>query len=252
MKKILGTVLSFSLLGSAALAADLPVKAPPMPMIAAPATWTGFYLGLEGGYGWSESDLLVTTPSGGNFVTGDRLGGRSASGILIGLVAGADYQFGPWVLGIKGSYNWADITGDGRDVSTVFPGRDIFTNEKLDRLAMVTGRAGYTVTPDVLLYLNGGWAWAEREVDSRTVLRASNTIIATTVGSSRLDGWTIGAGLEWRLARNFSFVVQYNYIDFGTFAVLNNINSGPTAGTVVGREVSATLNTIKGGVNYRF
>jgi len=251
-KILLGTAVSFALLACPALAADMPVKGPVYRVMPPTATWTGFYIGVEGGYGWAETDTTVTTPAGTLFVTGDRFATGHPSGWLLGIAAGADYQTGPWVFGIKGSYDWADIKGDSTTASTLNPVLDVHSHSKQDWLAMVTGRVGYAATPDLLLYVNGGWAWAGIERNSETVVRATGAVVATTSGSETRDGWTIGVGAEHRFMRNASLLLQYNYIDFGTEAIVNNVLTGPTAGTTTGRDQSRTLHILKAGLNYRF
>lgn len=256
MKILMGTAVLLALMAGSARAADLPARpvykaAPMAPMVTA-TSWTGFYIGVEGGYGWGDQDTVVTDPSGNNFNVGDRFASGNPKGWLVGLAAGADYQTGPWVFGIKGSYDWANIKGDTTTVSTVFPSRDIHSHAKLDWIAMATGRLGYTVTPDALLYVVGGWAWAGSERTSETVFRATNAVLSTTSGSETLDGWTIGVGAEYRFVRNVSLVLQYNYIDFGEKNTSSNVLTGPTAGNTVGRNSSTTLNVVKAGLNYRF
>jgi len=59
MRKVLGLVGATLLFAGPALAADLgrppAYKAAPLAPV---FTWTGFYLGVHGGYGWSSSDVF--------------------------------------------------------------------------------------------------------------------------------------------------------------------------------------------------
>ncbi len=119
-------------------------------------------------------------------------------------------------------------------------------------LRMVLGRVGYTVLPDFLVYANGGWAWAGHRSTSETVVRATGAVISTSEGSETLDGWTVGVGGEYRVWRNASVLLQYNYIDFGTHGVTSNVLTGGNAGTVVGRDLSANMHLLRFGVNLRF
>ena len=83
-------------------AADLPRKAPPMVVPAPVFTWTGFYLGINGGYGWAS------TKNG--FTEFD-----DASGGVFGVQGGFNYQFvgSPIVIGIEADYQGANIKADG-------------------------------------------------------------------------------------------------------------------------------------------
>jgi outer membrane immunogenic protein len=87
---------AFSALATSAIAADMPVKAPPAP---APVyTWTGSYIG--GNIGWAEVSAHFDD---------SRLGddGRlSKSGFAGGGQIGPDYQFASnWVIGVQGLKN---------------------------------------------------------------------------------------------------------------------------------------------------
>src|ERR1051326_1864264 len=88
-----------------AVAADMPVRGPVYK--AAPAvvgfSWTGCYLGGNVGGLWVDSDW--TTPGGGDS------GGHTASGVTAGGQIGCNYQTGPWVFGVEGMFNWADVDG---------------------------------------------------------------------------------------------------------------------------------------------
>ncbi|MFD2228288.1 outer membrane protein, partial [Microvirga arabica] len=102
MKKILlASVALFGFAGAAA-AADLPVRsAPPAPIIAAAPifTWTGFYVGVNAGYGWSNDDFdsvdLADEDDDGGFVGGAQVG--------------YNYQIGSFVVGLEGDIQYADF-----------------------------------------------------------------------------------------------------------------------------------------------
>ncbi|MFL4996574.1 MAG: porin family protein, partial [Microvirga sp.] len=109
MKKIL--LASVALLGfaGAASAADLPVRAaPPAPIIAAVPvfTWTGFYVGVNAGYGWNANDSIT--------VGGVRFDLDDEGGFVGGAQAGYNYQIGSFVVGLEGDIQYADFGGDDR------------------------------------------------------------------------------------------------------------------------------------------
>ncbi|HZH51989.1 MAG TPA: porin family protein, partial [Microvirga sp.] len=59
MKKLLLASVALFGFAGAASAADLPVRAaPPAPVVAAVPvfTWTGFYVGVNAGYGWHDNN----------------------------------------------------------------------------------------------------------------------------------------------------------------------------------------------------
>jgi opacity protein-like surface antigen len=86
-------------------AADMPVKAPPAPVPV--YTWTGFYGGINGGYGWS--DRTITFTPGDPFIQGSTCGGiqggtcalpasSKLQGGFGGLQAGTNWQVNPFFL----------------------------------------------------------------------------------------------------------------------------------------------------------
>ncbi|WP_114186610.1 outer membrane protein, partial [Microvirga aerophila] len=123
MKKILlASVALFGFAGAAA-AADLPVRAaPPAPMIAAVPvfTWTGFYVGVNAGYGWQNNDnnSSIFVPAG-TFVTAPAASGTitfaddEGEGFVGGGQIGYNYQMGSFVFGVEADLQWADLGGSG-------------------------------------------------------------------------------------------------------------------------------------------
>ena len=126
MKKFLvSTTALVALAGiGSASAADLPVKAPSMAPVVAPLwSWTGFYVGISGGYGWSHTTVVPTATGTQTGVFGDapailatQLAGIvpvdvSSRGGLFGVQAGFNYQFNQFVVGVEADYSWAHING---------------------------------------------------------------------------------------------------------------------------------------------
>src|SRR3981189_1780138 len=227
MKKfLLGTVALVALGATVpALAADLPArtytKAPPA--YAAPIyNWTGFYIG-----GHPRRAL-----PGHNSLTGNS--GR----FLGGVQGGADYQFAPsWVIGVEAQYSWLASNNTG----LLFPGGVLVTSNS-DQLGSVTGRLGYTWGP-ALLYAKGGYAW--RDNNNIGVSAAGVPAVFTTDGSHK-DGYTVGAGLEYMFAQNWSAKAEYQYYNFGS----TTFTSGPA--DILGTRFRNDAHTVKVGINYRF
>jgi outer membrane immunogenic protein len=146
MKKFL--LSSVALLGvtAGAMAADLPRRAPPAFVPVPVFTWTGFYVGVNAGYGWGNGDdnnflgfgttaLTVDVgpggvapvtaapfsaiPGGGFFGNGDR------DGFLGGAQVGFNYQFTPgsgFVVGVEADIQWADFGGGNNNNGFFGPG----------------------------------------------------------------------------------------------------------------------------------
>jgi outer membrane immunogenic protein len=226
MKKFLLGTVALVALGAAvpALAADLAAR----PYTKAPAytapiyNWTGFYVGGH---------------IGGAFAGDSSLSG-SDSRFLGGLQGGADYQFAPsWVIGVEAQYSWLSNGNNG----VAFPGGVLVTS-KNDQLGSVTGRLGYTWGP-ALLYAKGGYAW--KDGNSLNVTTGGVPVAFTTNGNNR-DGYTVGAGLEYMFAPNWSAKVEYQYYNFGS----TTFTTGPAA--IVGTRFRDDEHTVKAGLNYRF
>jgi outer membrane immunogenic protein len=183
MKKIL--LASVALLGfaGAASAADLPVRAaPPAPIIAAVPvfTWTGFYVGVNAGYGWNANDSIT--------VGGVRFDLDDEGGFVGGAQAGYNYQIGSFVVGLEGDIQYADFGGDDRfDFDRDGIVDDDFNNS--DWFGTVRARAGVAFDR-ALIYATGGFAFA----DDAT-------------------GWTVGGGLEYAFTNNLSAKVEGLYVN---------------------------------------
>ncbi len=238
MKKfLLGTVALAAMGMAPAFAADLPArtytKAPPM--IAPVLSWTGFYIGGEGGGGWGRD--AVDFPA---FLT--TTGRYDTSGPLAGGVIGYNWQTpGGFVFGVEGSFDWADIKGNALAPSGIH-----VVNTKLDSLYSGTGRIGYAWN-SVLIYAKGGYAYTNTKLDITSI----GTGIVTERASSGRDGYVVGAGLEYMFAPNWSAKVEYNYYNFGSKGVTTY---SPITGIAVEPATirSTDLHVVKAGINYHF
>jgi outer membrane immunogenic protein len=240
-----------------AVAADMPTKAPAYvaPASIASFNWTGFYLGGHVGYGWEQHTVTnVGTINGASFPAGTT---HSADdrGMLGGFQAGYDWQFNPnWLIGVGADYAWSGIKGDSSNASTVNAGVVSSLHDEYTWLATLTGRLGY-VANNWLLYGKGGAAWGHHNNNSTTANAAGVTTTIQSGGETR-SGWTLGAGTEYQFARNWSAMIEYDYVNFGTKTLANSVSFGTTApvltGTTTLRDNKSYLNLVKVGVNYRF
>jgi outer membrane immunogenic protein len=230
MKKfLLGTVALVALGATVpALAADLGARTyTKAPAYAAPIyNWTGFYIGGHVGGAFSSDNIF------NGLVTGNNNNGR----FLVGLQAGADYQFAPnWVAGIEGQYSWL-----GHNNSVIFPGGLVYANNQR-ALGSFTGRVGYTWGP-ALLYVKGGYAYS----DNNETLALAGAPVAFALDSGHRNGYTVGAGLEYMFAQNWSAKVEYQYYNFGSSRFLAPAPLVPF-GTFNNDD-----HVVKAGLNYRF
>jgi outer membrane immunogenic protein len=231
MKKfLLGTVALVALGATVpALAADLGARPA---YTKAPAymqpiyNWTGFYIGGHIGGAFDGNNSFIGTTSNNN--------GR----FLGGLQGGADYQFAQsWVVGIEGQYSWLGNNNNG----IAFPATTfVYTNNQRG-LGSVTGRVGYTWGP-ALLYVKGGYAYSDYS-ESLTLAGVPQTFV---LNNSHHNGYTVGAGLEYMFAQNWSAKAEYQYYNFGKTNFLTPVVLSGFGST------SNDEHTFKVGVNYRF
>jgi len=239
MKKsiLLGRIsILVSILGfGSAMAADLPVKAPvapPPPVL----SWTGCYIGANAGGGWGAKDYFdPQAPIPENNLSGHRISGGVAGG-----QAGCDYQFGRWVVGLQGAYDWANLKG-----THLSPFLDYF-NTSVPWYATATARFGYTFTPNLLLYVNGGAAWVR---DHETKVDFLTGLLEGTADITR-RGWLVGAGGEYLITPNWSVFAEYNYMDFGRRQTIYATPDIPPV--FFPHDIKQQVQTVRVGVNVRF
>jgi outer membrane immunogenic protein len=202
MKKFLiAGIAAAALSGAPALAADMPVKAAP-----ALDDWSGFYLGVNGGYAWSDPTWTCTTANFYCITAGESFKSKFKGGTFGG-VTGFNVQSGPLVAGIETTFNWVDF--GQRQVGVINPAfpNDIYKT-LVSNLGTLTGRVGYATGPG-LLYAKGGWAYSQ--VDFNVL---SGAPVAGFLFERRfwLDGWTVGGGYEVKIpSTKLIFGVEYDY-----------------------------------------
>jgi outer membrane immunogenic protein len=226
MKKTLAAIILVTSAGAAS-AADMPQVAPyaRVPYASPAYNWTGFYIGAMGGYGWSEQGRA--TIGGSTFSSSnDHIRGGFGGGTV-----GYNWQPGSWLLGIEADAAWSDI----KHTDSAF---GVTVTDKIQSFGSVTGRLGFLPANSVLLYVKGGYAWADNEV--------SATGFGLTLAESRFhSGWTVGGGLEYLFVPNWSGKVEYMYADYSNATYLTTFVPG-------GIGLGITVNTVKAGINYHF
>jgi outer membrane immunogenic protein len=239
MKKVLLVTASLIALGAAApaLAADLAArpytKAPAM--IAAVYDWSGFYIGVNGGWGSSRNSWDSNAP----FLAGSE-GSHDSTGGTVGGQVGYRWQAGTWVFGLEAQGNWADFSGS--NVSTLFPG---FVNtSKIDAFGLFTGQIGYAAN-NVLFYLKGGAAVTSDRYRINTV---AGTLAGVTGDDTRWGG-TVGVGLEYAFAPNWSVGIEYDHL----FMQDRTYGFTTPAGGAFGNDrIRQDVDLVTARLNYRF
>jgi outer membrane immunogenic protein len=234
LKKLL-FVASLSILGiGPSVAADMAVKAPlkaPAPIV----TWTGCFIGANVGGGWARktyNDPLAVPPA-------NILGSHTADGVIGGGQIGCDYQMGSWVFGVEGMVDAANLKATHLALGD-------FYSTSIPWLATLTGRVGYAVQPNLLLYVRGGAAWVR---DRETKVDLITGLLEGTANVTR-SGWTVGGGGEYLFAPNWSVFAEYGYMDFGTRRTTYVTPDIPPVFFPL--DIRQSVQVVRAGVNYRF
>jgi outer membrane immunogenic protein len=238
MKKfLLGTVglVALGLAAGPASAADLAARPvyTKAPMMAPAYDWSGFYLGINGG--WAQSNDRRTDPFGAVF------GDYNPNGGTVGGQVGYRWQTGPFVFGLEAQGNWADISGSTINLGA--PGGATIRS-KMDAFGLFTGQVGYAWN-NVLLYAKGGAAVTDRNYDF--VLAGGG--LGSTSGYDTRWSPTVGAGLEFGFYQNWSIGIEYNHI----FEDRHNATFVTPAGAIIaGDRAGGDTDMVLGKLNYRW
>jgi outer membrane immunogenic protein len=217
-------------------------------------TWTGFYVGVNGGYGWSAGSTdLSFTGSDNNGVDAPNVHGNKSldpSGGFGGGQIGYNWQHDRIVFGVEADIQGAGINDNASQTLTnasgvVFSGA---AKSELDWFGTVRGRLGYSFDR-ALVYFTGGLAFGG--VKDRLSLAAIDGLPGTTVLTTKNDtqtGYVLGGGLEYALSPAWSVKAEYQYINLGS-EKLSAVADGEdkNTGSV---NVDHSYHTVRVGLNY--
>jgi outer membrane immunogenic protein len=194
-----------------------------VPMTAPGFDWTGYYAGLQAGYGWGQSDITGT--EGGPFSVTPDIDGGFVGGHVAGL-----WQFDQAVLGGEADLNYSSING----TADLGLGNNFGTDIKW--FGSVNAKAGFAMDR-LLVYGIGGIAFAG--IETSQVSGPAFTSARTNVG------WTVGAGVDYALTDKFVVGAQYRYYDFGS-------EHYDTPEPFNDRDQNVKLNTVGINLSYKF
>jgi outer membrane immunogenic protein len=271
MRKLLLAGVTLAVLGvtNVAVAADLPLE--PVykggPLIVPVYDWTGFYVGISGGYSRGNASNAYT-------ITGFApvAGSTRMDGGVFGGQAGFNWQAGPsFVIGIEADLQgtWQNGTDNPpavRTTSCAIAGvlctttTDVVgVDQKLRWFGTARARAGFLPWDHMMLFATGGAAFGEVESNATITNTATQTFLgfplstttATTSGTAinTRAGWTVGGGAEWVLSGPWTAKLEYLFVDLGT--VTNTFVGGGAVPTVIASS-HVRDNVIRIGINYRF
>ena len=205
------------------------------------AVWAGFYAGVNAGYGWGTSGQLACDLNC-NINTGyGPFGGVSPAGWLGGGQIGYNFQGAgsPLVFGVEADIEASTILGQGSDGTAGYKSR-------LEALGTVRGRAGYAMDR-ALVYVTGGLAYGS--VDNEAGI-AGGTAAYANNPNAIATGYVLGGGLEYKVKRDLSLKVEYQYVNLGKNDLVDGNNTSYSASTNGGTVRDDAFNTVRVGLNY--
>jgi len=216
---------------ASAQAADLPNRgfapAPAAAYYTPPAfSWTGFYVGLNGGYGWGSLGNV------GNNTFG------KPSGFTLGGTVGYNYQVNQFVMGVEGDLNWTNIDSTARTIIPGAPPTTSINTAGVNWMGTLRARVGFSLDR-ALIFATGGYAGASLDMKYNNL-----ALVAAGSDTGWRNGWAVGGGIEYAFSRNISAKTEYLYTSFGSkdaFVATPYVTRG-----------ELTVSLVRAGVNYRF
>jgi outer membrane immunogenic protein len=257
--------------------ADFPIVYQP-PLVRT-HSWTGCYLGVQVGAadgtdqfnGQFFDNVIPGAPATAVTISTNSIG-VDQFGALAGGQVGCDVEFVPrWVIGAAADAAAANISGNtAQNLSLGLPNLSTFNstgqlNSQSNFVATATGRIGYSPSEFAgqgLFYAKGGGAWVHNQYSFNGQVSTTPAGLPTVFTPFNFNdaetrmGWTVGVGLEWVIFGRWSFMAEYDYMNFGnrnstfTGAVIFPANTANAESVNV--NVSQYLNEFKVGINYRF
>lgn len=205
-----------------------------------PFKWTGFYAGLNAGYGWAQTSAAFTNGDSGAL-------SLPAQGAFAGGQLGFNWQNGNLLFGVEGSVDASRLTQDGTGISS--PNLS-HIDVNVDQLAAIRARLGWLAQNNLLIYATGGAAFAHvnrNQIYDPTFPGGGFDSLTTVPMAKWHTGWTVGVGVEKAIGHNWTAGLEYDYSQFNT----QHYQSSWTPGGQ-GTDVSLNLHTVKFSLNKHF
>ncbi len=193
---------------------------PPAPVPAPVFSWTGFYVGVNGGYSWGHGTLDYYEPEFGCCALPPALSTtHKMNGGVAGIQGGYNLQAGSWVVGVETDLDWTGQKGHSTYPGG-FEGVTLSVQSKLDWLGTTRARVGWLFTPTTLIYTTAGIAYGHVSV-SGTLSDATCSAPACVwsfSGSQIMMGFAAGGGIEGAIpgTTQWTWRAEYLYVNLGT------------------------------------
>jgi outer membrane immunogenic protein len=228
-------ILSFGLTNMAS-AADLPARAPTYSkapaIVDAAYDWSGFYVGINGGGATSRFDW--------NADGFGEEGSHNATGGTVGGQVGYRWQMSSLVFGLEAQGNWSDFKGSNASLVPAFAGQ--INTSKIDSFGLFTGQIGYA-WDRVLVYVKGGAAVTDNHYTANST---GGLAIGFDATSETRWGASVGVGIEYAFAQNWSVGFEYNHLFMGNPDVISS------TGFLIADHIKEDVDLFTARVNYKF
>ncbi len=236
MKKFLLAGVVIISASTAAMAADL---AAPLPEA---YDWTGFYLGLNAGVAWNNSDVDFDASAGPFVGLASNIEGDQTE-FTGGVEAGYNWQMDSIVFGLEADFNYLDFQ---EDENVVLGAATANFDFEANWFGTVRGRIGFAAD-NMLFYGTGGLAYGHAKIEGDLDDGAGN--ILSGDDSSVNWGWTIGAGMQYAFNENWILGAEYLYVDLGNPDF--DLNCTGACGTFE-NDVDVAFSVVRAKLDFKF
>jgi opacity protein-like surface antigen len=222
--------------------AGLPILKAPVAVL--PRSWTGLYVGVEGGGVWGDSEQIGQTTATGR-PTSPATSWYRVSGGLAGVTVGYNSQFDrKFVFGMEADMSWMNASGSANQIEPFNRSQTASTAEHW--LGTARARIGVTPVARWLVYATGGVAVADIEAS----IANANGSTAFSGESHVRPGWTAGGGVELSIIDNWSAKLEYLYVELEDHGYFVPTPNNPAITNRAGG-VPLNNNIVRGGINYK-
>jgi outer membrane immunogenic protein len=251
-----GTFLVAALVWFAVAAAAKPAHAADLAVVIEPPSpaefhWTGFYIGVNAGGGIDHFAFPYSIGVPNGSVQGTN--GITASGPVGGIQAGFNYElpFFHIVAGIEIDTDASGITGQTTVTSALATGLPVNATfgTKFKDFGTARLRLGYA-WGRLMPYLAGGFTYGTTESYFSAITPGLFAMGANTETRSGVIPHvaTIGIGVEYAIAQNFTLKAEYLY----DFINARLVTFNPVPGSTVSFDNRTAYHIARLGFNYKF